>query len=264
MNIYSLVLALLFINVILAIFIVHVLHEQHEQHEHHETSEAKAKVEHYTTVERVTFFLKDTITVNSNDPYFQYAARQKLIDNFSIKTRVEIHVCLSDECTDTFIVNASKGANTNGILTEQSTFMFVRNAELAYDKSVVTKEKEDASLTEYYGNNAFATIGFQVTVTADIPLDQKMTLSTLKDYIRNGTCKVWFDETKHVRDNFIIEKGMSATSSIPMSSLPISSVLTASATSPLPFEFVSWSTNMVVPEIQCGPGECDTFRIVPR
>ena len=219
------------------------------------------------THERATFFFKDTVTVNSNDPHFQYLARQKLIDNFSIKTKAEIHVCLSDACTDTFTVPMG-ATNTNGILTDRSKFMFILKqteddtTESATSATSAASEAiaiaETASLTEYFvdaniipsqaslspASNNFATISFQITVTALVPLNENLTLSKIKDIIRNGTCKVWFDESQYVRDTFKIESGPS--------------------NNPQAFQFKSWSMNMTDPEIECSASECDAFRIVPR
>ena len=265
-RLHFVIVVLIVLNVIFIIALIGYV-----VYRHLNKKEKYVDVNNTLTYERVTFFFKDTIKVNSIDPYFQYSARQQLIDNFSIKTRAEIHVCLSDACTDTFTV-PKDATYTNGILTDHSTFMFVlRNTD-----------NEQASLTEYFilapttpqappvvpaplapyvlpppslplpptippiASKKFSTISFQVTVTAAIPLNTQLTLSTIKNIIRNGTCKVWFDENQYGRDTFQLERGLTT---------PAISV---------PFQFVSWSTNMTDPEIQCLASECDAFRIVPR
>ena len=143
-----------------------------------------------------TFFYKDTIFVNTKDPFFQYNAKQKLIDNFSLKTSAHVDICLSKDCSQYYTLPSNDVVA--GVLDDTSLFRFMGPVV----EETITKP---TPVTEYF--TEFGVVNLTVSCTTNVPLHKLTTLANLKTHIQNGAVKVWFDESQYLRDTFTLHDG---------------------------------------------------------
>jgi len=162
-------------------------------------------------IANTTFFYKDTVFVNTKDPFFQYNAKQKLIDNFSFKTNATTDICLSKDCSQYYTL-PSKDV-VAGVLDSLSLFRFMGPVK---EEAIVNPPP----ITEYF--TEFGVVGINMTCTVNIPLHKLTTLEELKAHIQKGIVKVWFDESQYLRDTFVLHDGNN--------------------------EFLTWSANRAIPD----------------
>lgn len=185
----------------------------------------------------IVLYMNDAISLDSRDPFFEYAARTRLLSEFSIKTRSTLKMCTSDVCIDTFDISPL-AKSTNGVVDETSRFMFTREdttlpAVTEYSTSTTTQE-----IKATLGPSNFATLPFCITVEATIAPNVKLTRRDLQQIIKNSDIKIWFDEIDpSVRSTFQIENSNS--------------------------QFVPWSLNRIHPDLVL-ESPADKFRIRPR
>lgn len=186
----------------------------------------------------VVFQYQDVVSVNSMDPFFEYNAKQKLLDNFMLKTNAHLNMCLNESCNHLIEVPSSKALDKRSVfmMTELSRLPRVVDEEKASKASNASNASNTSNaFTEYLSQ--YGSIPFKVTVLTKMPLNVKLTLDTCKSYIQEGTIRIWFDTSEKIRNEFMLYLGDT---------------------------FVNWSLNKVEPDIECNACDKVVFRIVPR